>query len=63
MLSLDQVIEQYKSNTLDGRDLHRLADFVPVERWDELGLKLAEGVDPSEVQIKEWNQRKYPGAA
>ena len=42
MKDLDYVIKNYKSKTIDGRDLHRLADFIPEERLHELGLELKE---------------------
>lgn len=40
MKTIDQVIKGYKSDTLDGRDLNRLADFVPESRLSELGLSM-----------------------
>lgn len=40
MKTLDQIIETYKSNTLDGRDLHRLMDFVPEDRLKEIGVEI-----------------------
>ena len=56
MLTLEHVLEQYTSKTLDGRDLHRLASFIPIENWDKFGLSLADGVKAEDVQIKEWTQ-------
>lgn len=41
MKSLDQIVEHYKSNTLDGRDLVRLAKFLPEEMFGKLGLTSA----------------------
>jgi hypothetical protein len=38
MKTLDQIAQEYKSQTLDGRDLYRLAQFVPEERLSEFGL-------------------------
>jgi len=35
MKDLDYVIKNHKSKTIDGRDLHRLADFIPEERLHE----------------------------
>lgn len=40
MKTLDQIAQNYKSDTLDGRDLHRLAQFIPEDRLSEFGLKL-----------------------
>jgi len=40
MKTLAQVYEMYKSNAIDGRDLHRLAQFVPEEDLPKLGLEL-----------------------
>ena len=37
MKTLEQVLE-YKSETLDGRDLTRLADFIPEEHLEKLGI-------------------------
>lgn len=49
MKSLSQIKEEYKSEAIDNRDLHRLINFIPVEEWEDLGLELKDGVDPSEV--------------
>lgn len=43
MKTLEQVKTLYKSETLDGRDLHRLAQFIPQEQLAEFGLVLKEG--------------------
>jgi len=40
MKTLKQVAENYKSETLDGRDLHRLMEFIPEKRLSEFGLEL-----------------------
>ena len=40
MKTLDQVLSQYQSATLDGRDLTRLAAFIPEEKLASLGLEL-----------------------
>jgi hypothetical protein len=37
MKTLDYVIENYKSETLDGRDIARLADFVPFDKAKAAG--------------------------
>lgn len=38
MKTLEQVLASYKSETLDGRDLTRLAQFLTVEQIENLGL-------------------------
>ena len=38
MKTLEQVLASYKSETLDGRDLARLAQFLTVEQIENLGL-------------------------
>jgi hypothetical protein len=43
MKTLKQVKKLYKSETLDGRDLHRLAQFIPQEQLADFGLTLKEG--------------------
>ena len=53
MKTLDQVCAEYSQNALDGRDVERLAGFVPFERWPEIGVSLKEGADPSDVQPPE----------
>lgn len=42
MKTLEQVAEQYESKTLDGRDLNRLAKFIPEEMLPRFGLSLKE---------------------
>jgi hypothetical protein len=42
MKTLEQVYEQYKSQTLDGRDISRLAQFVPEKDLDKIGVTLKE---------------------
>jgi len=51
MKTLDFIIENYKSETLDGRDLNRLAQFVPKERLSEIGLSLKD-------ENAEWNHKE-----
>lgn len=58
MLTLDNVIQKFKTETIDGRDVVRLARFVPQERFSDLGLSLIEGsvhtpLEWSEVNIKD----------
>jgi len=40
MKTLDQIKKNYKSNTLDGRDLSRLAQFIPEDQLKDFGLEL-----------------------
>lgn len=40
MKTLEQIAENYKSNTLDGRDLNRLAKFIPEEMLPKFGLSV-----------------------
>lgn len=40
MKTLQQVKEQYTSNTLDGRDLHRLFQFIPEEELKDFGMEI-----------------------
>lgn len=42
MKTLQQVKEMYKSNTIDGRDLGRLAQFIPENELKDFGLQLNE---------------------
>lgn len=43
MKTLEQIKNQYSSQTLDGRDLYRLAMFIPEDQLGDYGLKLKEG--------------------
>lgn len=45
MKTLEQVRDSYKSETIDGRDLYRLAFFIPKEQLADFGLELGEGVE------------------
>jgi hypothetical protein len=40
MKTLKQIKEGYKSQTLDGRDLYRLAEFIPEAELKDFGLAL-----------------------
>lgn len=40
MKTLQQVKELYKSETIDGRDLSRLAQFIPKSELNDFGIKL-----------------------
>lgn len=61
MLSREQVLDAiktkaWKSETLTGRDLQRLADFFPVSDWPALGLSLQEGANTSDIVTREWSE-------
>ena len=43
MKTLEHIKNLYKSNTFDGRDLHRLAQFISEENLEDFGLTLQEG--------------------
>ena len=40
MKTIEQIVTEYKSNTLDGRDLNRLIRFLPESILPSLGIKL-----------------------
>lgn len=42
MKTLNQVMEQYTSGTIDGRDISRLADFIPEHSLVRFGITLKE---------------------
>lgn len=48
MKTLEYIAENYKSNTIDGRDFHRLVQFIPFDMLPKFG------VEPSE----EWNNKE-----
>lgn len=50
MKTLEQIAEQYKSETLDGRDLNRLAQFIPFNMLASFGLEVKEGTTE-----EQWN--------
>lgn len=50
MKTLEQ-IKSYKSETLDGRDLNRLAEFMPFEMLSHFGMELKET-----VTAEQWNK-------
>jgi hypothetical protein len=43
MKTLDQIESMYKSQTIDGRGLYRLAQFIPQDRLYSFGLELKDG--------------------
>lgn len=40
MKTLERIAQEYKSETLDGRDLYRLAQFIPEADFPKFGLKM-----------------------
>jgi translation elongation factor EF-G len=42
MKTLKQIKEEYKSKTIDGRDLSRLAQFIPESELKDFGIELME---------------------
>lgn len=40
MKTIDQIVASYKSETIDGRDLNRLIEFVPEDKLAALGVSL-----------------------
>lgn len=44
MKSLEQIASDYKSETIDGRDLTRLAQFIPFNKLADFGFKPNEGI-------------------
>ena len=52
MKTLDFIIQNYKSDSLDGRDLNRLAQFIPKVSLPLLGLSLKD-------DSVEWNPKEF----
>lgn len=48
MKTLEYIAENYKSETIDGRDFHRLAQFIPFDMLPKFGI------EPSD----EWNNKE-----
>lgn len=55
MKSLEYILENYKSETLTGRDLNRLSQFVPHNLLSKIGFSLKEGVTE-----EQWNSGVKP---
>lgn len=55
MKTLEQILNEYKSETIDGRDLHRLAEFLTVEQAESIGLTFKEEYAQRHVP-KEFNR-------
>ena len=53
MKTLEQIAELYKSNCIDGRDLHRLAQFIPFEMLDKFGITPNDEYNDAEKWNKE----------
>lgn len=56
MKTLEEIAKNYKSNTIDGRDLTRLAQFIPFDLLHEFGLKPTEDYNTPE----KWNEIVKP---
>lgn len=56
MKTLEQIAKEYKSQTLDGRDLTRLAQFIPFDMLGEFGIEPTEEYNNSE----KWNTTIKP---
>ena len=56
MKTLEQIAKEYKSKTIDGRDLSRLAQFVSFDMLGEFGIEPTEEFNNSE----KWNSTVKP---
>ncbi len=56
MKTLEQIAKEYKSKTLDGRDLSRLAQFVPFDMIEKFDIKPKEEYNNAE----KWNTTVKP---
>lgn len=52
MKTLEQIAKEYKSETLDGRDLSRLSIFIPYNMLKDFGIEPKEEYDDEEI----WNK-------
>jgi hypothetical protein len=55
MKTLEQIAKEYKSQTFDGRDLSRLADFLPYDMLNSFGITLKKGVTK-----EDWDKKVKP---
>jgi len=55
MKTLQQIYDGYKSECLDGRDLHRLVMFVPKEDAHKIGLEFKNDVDHTPIDFTKEN--------
>lgn len=53
MKTLEQIAEGYKSETIDGRDLSRLAEFFPFDMLGRIGVKPSDKYNSKEKWDKE----------
>lgn len=51
MKTLEQVKNLYKSETLDGRDLHRLMQFIPENELSDFGIELKDEYKGTHIAI------------
>lgn len=58
MKTLEQIKSLYTSQTIDGRDLYRLAQFIPADELKDFGLKLKEGETHTHVEFTRENVLK-----
>ncbi len=58
MKTLEQIKSLYKSQTLDGRDLYRLAQFIPADQLSDFGLVLEEGETHEPIEFTRENVLK-----
>jgi len=52
MKTLEQIASEYRSETLDGRDLRRLSVFLPESMLPNFGIELKEGFVGTHVAIE-----------
>ncbi len=55
MKTLEQINKEFKQKAIDGRDLSRLARFIPYSYFPCCGIELRE-----ETTEEEWNKRVIP---
>jgi len=55
MKTLEQVMVSYKQKALDGRDIHRLLDFISEEKWENFGYSIKEEAKGTHVP-QEWTR-------
>jgi len=48
MKTIEFILDNYQSITLDGRDLYRLSQFLSVDHLSKVGCAIKDGVDPAE---------------
>lgn len=56
MKTLNKIVEMYESKTLDGRDLHRLAQFLPFDMLGKFGIKPKDEYN----EVEKWNATIKP---